>query len=105
MPPRHAVSPFCLPPAIRYTCRYTDRMTTTVAFRLDDALNNQLVLEAQRSGQTRTDVITRALSSYLYRMACERDAQIYLASPLTDEELAMCAVLESDSTDWSEFFE
>ncbi|MGH9189109.1 MAG: hypothetical protein ACRD0Q_03610 [Acidimicrobiales bacterium] len=33
---------------------------------------------------------------YLYRLACERDAELYESAPLTDQELAMA----DDSGAW-----
>ena len=80
-------------------------MTTTVAFRLDDALNTKLARAADLSGQTRTDVMTTALREYLYRLECERDLALYKADPSTIDELAMRSTLDPDGTDWSEFFE
>ena len=37
---------------------------------------------------SRSEVIRRAIELYLYQLDCERDAAIYEAMPLTDEELA-----------------
>lgn len=46
---------------------------------------------------SRSQLVRRALDLYLYRLECERDARIYEAMPLTDEELA----LADDPERWS----
>jgi hypothetical protein len=43
-------------------------------------------------------VVRRALELYLYRLACERDAERYEQVPLGEEELA----LADDERGWSE---
>ncbi|MCA1671585.1 MAG: ribbon-helix-helix domain-containing protein [Actinobacteria bacterium] len=46
---------------------------------------------------TRAEAVRQAVQGYLYRLACERDAQRYANSPLDDAELAL-----ADSPDaWS----
>jgi len=39
--------------------------------------------------ETRADAVRAAIELYLYRLACERDAERYDAAPLSDEELAL----------------
>lgn len=46
---------------------------------------------------TRAEAVRAAVEDYLYRVACERDAQRYAAEPLTDDEL----VLADDPDAWS----
>lgn len=38
---------------------------------------------------TRAEAVRAAVESYLYRLACERDAQRYAEVPLSDGELAL----------------
>lgn len=38
---------------------------------------------------TRAEAVRAAVASYLYRLACERDAQRYVEMPLTQDELAL----------------
>ncbi len=46
---------------------------------------------------TRADAVRAAVDDYLYRAACERDAQRYAQAPLTGDELA----LVDDPDAWS----
>jgi len=46
---------------------------------------------------TRAEAVRAAVEEYLYRVACERDAQRYAEAPLTDDEL----VLTDDPDAWS----
>jgi Arc/MetJ-type ribon-helix-helix transcriptional regulator len=46
---------------------------------------------------TRAEAVRAAVEAYLYRVACERDAQRYAAKPLTNDELA----LADDPDAWS----
>lgn len=46
---------------------------------------------------TRAEAVRAAVAGYLYRIACERDAERYAAQPLTDDELA----LADDPAAWS----
>jgi Arc/MetJ-type ribon-helix-helix transcriptional regulator len=72
-------------------------MTVQVAVRLPaEQLEAIDALVGQHHG-SRSDVIRRALELYLYRLACERDAQRYAELPLTDSELA----LADDQRAWS----
>lgn len=45
---------------------------------------------------TRAEAVRSAVESYLYRLACEQDAQRYLEQPLDDDELA----LTEDPSGW-----
>lgn len=49
-----------------------------------------------RQHASRAEVIRRALELYLYRLECERDAEIYAALPLSDTELS----LADDEATW-----
>lgn len=64
-------------------------MTTQIAVRIDDDLVEALDRLGDGAGHTRSEVIRAALKDYVYRAACERDAERYAAQPLTDDELAM----------------
>ncbi len=46
---------------------------------------------------TRADAVRAAVQAYLYRLACERDAQRYADAPLDDVELAFA----DDPETWS----
>ncbi len=46
---------------------------------------------------TRAEAVRAAVENYLYRVACERDAQRYAEEPLADDELA----LADDPDAWS----
>ncbi len=64
-------------------------MTSQIALRLASeqlAAIDALVPDHHRS---RSEVIRRAVDLYLYGLACERDADLYSALPLTTGELAM----------------
>ena len=61
-------------------------MTVQIAVRLPEALVQQI---DELAGTTRSEAVRRALEAYVYRLQCERDAQIYARRPLTPSELAM----------------
>jgi Arc/MetJ-type ribon-helix-helix transcriptional regulator len=72
-------------------------MTVQVAVRLPAEQVEAIDALVGRSHGSRSDVIRRALELYLYRLACERDAQRYAELPLTESELA----LADDQRGWS----
>ena len=73
-------------------------MTTQVAIRLPDELIRQLDDLVPVTHSSRTEAIRRAVELYLYRLACERDAEIYDRFPLTEEEMAQANSPEVWST-------
>lgn len=75
---------------------YTDRMTTPVTLRVPDDLLAQLDDLVPDVHPSRSEALRRALELYLYRVACERDADRYAAEPLTEAELAV----GDDTRDW-----
>lgn len=75
---------------------YTDRMTTPVTLRVPDDLLAQLDALVPAVHPSRSEALRRALELYLYRVACERDADRYAAQPLTEAELAV----GDDARDW-----
>ena len=81
----------------RQTLRYAWRMTIQIAVRLPEDLVRQLDAVVAGAHDSRSDAVRRAIELYVYRLACERDAQRYAELPLTDAELA----LADDSDAWS----
>jgi predicted transcriptional regulator len=83
-------------------------MTTTLSFRAEERLAAALDAEAARSGLARSDLLNRAVREMLYRLQCERDAEIYARMPLTEDEVAVWAseawAEDDTATDWSEVF-
>ena len=80
---------------------------TTLSFRADDALVEALEREAARVGRSRSDLLSDALREFLYRSACERDAAIYEAHPVSDEAGLWPAeswVEDRSDTNWDEVF-
>ena len=69
---------------------------TQIAVRLPDLLVSEMDEAAQRSNATRSQIVRLAVESYLYRLACERDAAAYEGRPLTEAELA----LADDADGW-----
>jgi len=63
-------------------------MTTQLAVRLPQELIEQLDALVPGTHPSRSDAVRRSIELYLYRLACERDAERYERQPLTDEELA-----------------
>ena len=61
-----------------------------------------------RSGSTRSELLNRALRELLYRLRCERDAEVYARVPLTDAEATVWGsemwADDEAGTDWSEVF-
>ncbi|MGH9272705.1 MAG: ribbon-helix-helix domain-containing protein [Ilumatobacteraceae bacterium] len=79
------------------TAWYADRMTTQIAVRLPDELVEKLDSLVGAPHESRSEAIRRAIELYVYRMACERDAQRYEELPLTDAEL----VFADDPDAWA----
>ena len=81
-------------------------MTVALSFRADEELAAALAGEAERSDSTKSELIVRAVREMLYRLACERDAEIYDRIPLTDDEKAPWPneVWADDDTDWNAVF-
>jgi Arc/MetJ-type ribon-helix-helix transcriptional regulator len=73
-------------------------MTTQIAVRLPDHLVRQLDALVPNAHASRSDAIRQSVELYLYRLACERDAELYEQRPLTDEELA----LAKDPGSWAD---
>lgn len=73
-------------------------MTTQIAVRLPDDLITQLDQAVAAGHRSRSEAVRRAIELYLYRLACERDAQRYEELPLSEAELA----LADDPEEWSE---
>jgi hypothetical protein len=76
---------------------YTQRMTVQLAIRLPDDLICRLDSLIPEKHTTRSEAVRRAIELYLYRLACEHDAQLYERLPLTDSELA----LSDDPESWT----
>jgi metal-responsive CopG/Arc/MetJ family transcriptional regulator len=72
-------------------------MTTQLAIRLPDDLIRQLDELVPETHSTRSEAVRCAIEVYLYRLACERDAEIYARLPLTEDELAIA----DDAEVWS----
>ena len=64
-------------------------MTTQLAFRVSDEQMAAIDRLVPAVHGTRTELIRRAVELYLYRLACEHDAQRYEELPLTDDELVL----------------
>lgn len=72
-------------------------MTIQIAVRLPEKLVKQLDQLVPDTHASRSEVIRRAIEFYLYRLACENDADQYERTPLHDSELA----LADDPAGWS----
>jgi Arc/MetJ-type ribon-helix-helix transcriptional regulator len=68
-----------------------------LAVRVPRALVRELDDLVPGLHRTRAEAVRAAVESYLYRLACERDAQRYDTTPLDDQELA----LADDPAAWS----
>lgn len=64
-------------------------MTTQIAVRLPQELVSRLDALVPGTHESRSDAIRRSIELYLYRLACEQDAERYARDPLSDEELTM----------------
>jgi hypothetical protein len=73
-------------------------MVAHLTIFLPDVLLRQLDALVPALHTTRSEAVTRAVELYLYRLACERDANIYERFPLTDDEMAFAADPEVWST-------
>jgi Arc/MetJ-type ribon-helix-helix transcriptional regulator len=72
-------------------------MTTQIAVRLPEELVARLDSLIPGVHETRSDAVRRSIELYLYRLACERDAERYERHPLSDDEMA----LVDDEHGWS----
>ena len=73
------------------------RHDVQLAVRVPAELVRKLDLVVPDRHATRAEAVRAAIEDYLYRLACERDADRYAAQPLTDQELGL-----ADSSDaWS----
>ncbi|CAN5916680.1 hypothetical protein BH23ACT10_BH23ACT10_08660 [soil metagenome] len=70
---------------------------TQLAVRVPNELVTALDTLVPERHATRAEAVRAAVESYLYRIACERDAQRYADQPLADTELA----LADDPDTWS----
>jgi len=77
---------------------HTSCMTNQVAVRLPKELISQLDALVPGTHPSRSDAVRRSIELYLYRLACEQDAERYEREPLADEELA----LGDDAGAWSD---
>ena len=68
-----------------------------LAIRMPNELVEALDRLVPERHATRAEAVRAAVEAYLYRVACERDAQRYAAKPLTNDELA----LADDPDAWS----
>ncbi|MCB9372552.1 MAG: ribbon-helix-helix protein, CopG family [Microthrixaceae bacterium] len=71
-------------------------MTTPVTLRVPDELLTQLDALVPEVHPSRSEGLRRALELYLYRVACERDAERYAGQPLSEAEIAV----GDDVRDW-----
>jgi Ribbon-helix-helix protein, copG family len=78
-------------------------VTVLLSFQADEKLAVALAGEAARSGKTESQLIERAVKDLLYRLACQRDAEIYARVPLSAEEMAPWPneVWAEGNTDWN----
>ncbi len=60
-----------------------------LAIRVPNELVEALDRLVPERHATRAEAVRAAVEAYLYRVACERDAQRYAANPLTNDELAL----------------
>ncbi len=81
-------------------------MTTTLSFRADGTLAQELDAAAAESGVARSDLLNQAVRELLYRRRCERDSERYALQPLTQAETAAWPneAWPVDDTDWTEVF-
>lgn len=70
-------------------------MTTQIAIRLPDDLVGQLDALVPSLHESRSEAVRRSVELYLYRLACEQDADRYDRVPLSDDELALADDRES----------
>ncbi len=82
-------------------------MTVPLSFRAEEKLAAALGLEAARSGRSKSELMERAVRDLLYRLACERDAEIYAQIPATAEEMGPwpSEIRAEDDTDWNAVFD
>jgi|AntDryMetagUQ889_1029465.scaffolds.fasta_scaffold69526_1 Arc/MetJ-type ribon-helix-helix transcriptional regulator len=65
------------------------RNDVQLAVRVPTELVSELDALVPQLHATRAEAVRAAVETYLYRLACERDAQRYADRPLDDAELAL----------------
>ena len=73
-------------------------MTTQIAIRLPDDVISRLDALVPDTHESRSEAVRRSIELYLYRLACEQDAERYEQQPLTSDELG----LADDPDGWDE---
>ena len=78
-------------------------MAQTLRFRLETSVAQELDTAAATEGVPRSDLLNRAVREFLYRLRCERDAELYASHPLTASETAVWPneAWPVDDTDWA----
>jgi len=64
-------------------------MTTQIAIRLPEEIVSRLDALVPAVHESRSDAVRRSIELYLYRLACEEDAERYEREPLSDGELTL----------------
>lgn len=77
---------------------------TMLSFRIDDTDAKEAEAWANRLGIDRSELLREALRRHLLRLASERDAEVWLQTPLTVDEHSLTAIEDwSPAEDWTDW--
>lgn len=80
------------------------RCMPMLSFRVDDTDARDAQAWAERLGVDRSELLRDALHRHLLRLASERDAHTWQASPLTPEEQSLTAIEHwGPAEDWADW--
>ena len=79
-------------------------MTTMLSFRVDEELASSATQWAGVLGIDRSELLRDALRRELLRLEGEKDAEVWIETPLDDGETALAAVAEwGPAEDWADW--
>lgn len=77
---------------------------TMLSFRVEDGEAKEAAIWAERMGVDRSELLRRAMRSYLGRLRAERDVERWVEQPLTEGERALEAISDwGPAEDWSDW--
>ncbi len=79
-------------------------MTTMLSFRADDEQAASVTRWAKTLGVDRSELLRDALRRHLLRLASEHDAEAWLETPHSDDEMALAAIADwGPAEEWADW--
>ncbi len=77
---------------------------TMLSFRVDEVDAREAQAWAERLQVDRSELLREALQRHLLRLASERDAELWLRSPMTADEHSLTAIEDwGPAEDWADW--